>query len=281
MTYYGKLFCRNDTYATSQPSAGQSTSCGDVQSSWGGEQASGTGVGAHKGHPGTPMDRGRSDTATQNAGATPGGMRASAVDKEEGGNQDSGNREVERRGWESMRIGGSNNKGDGLASQPRRYRVPGQPLLNRHQVGGASRSPDGFAQQEGVPTRGRPAVRGKGTPSPPQPTPHTNTSNPPRGAQVPPNPPVVPPARPIVPLHRHCAQQEHWPSRRPIDPTGGSSGTSDSQWASQAPGELRKMMSARRGWGTQRANPRAPAAQRLCPSTLRGTCTQWATIWGP
>ena len=41
-------------------------------------------------------------------------------------------------------MGGSDNKGDGLASQPRRYRVPGQPLLNRHQVGGVSRSPDGL-----------------------------------------------------------------------------------------------------------------------------------------
>ena len=55
----------------------------------------------------------------------------------------------------------SNNKGDGPASQPRRYRVPGQPLLNRHQVGGVSRSPNGlFAQQEWEPVRGRPAVRG-------------------------------------------------------------------------------------------------------------------------
>ena len=63
-----------------------------------------------------------------------------------------------------MRMGGSDNTGDGLASQPRRYRVPGQPLLNRHRVGGVSRSPDGlFAQQEGEPTRGRPAARGKGT----------------------------------------------------------------------------------------------------------------------
>ena len=32
-------------------------------------------------------------------------------------------------------MGGSDNKGDGLASQPRRYRVPGQPLLNRHHGG--------------------------------------------------------------------------------------------------------------------------------------------------
>ena len=37
-------------------------------------------------------------------------------------------------------MGGSDNKGDGLASQPRRYPVPGQPLLNRHQVGGVSRT---------------------------------------------------------------------------------------------------------------------------------------------
>ena len=61
-------------------------------------------------------------------------------------------------------MGGSDNKGGGLASQPRRYRVPRQPLLNRHQVGGVSRSPDGlFAQQEREPIRGRPAVRGKRT----------------------------------------------------------------------------------------------------------------------
>ena len=61
-------------------------------------------------------------------------------------------------------MGGSDNKGDGLASQPRRYQVPGQPLLNRHQMVGVSRSPDGlFAQQDREPTRGRPAVRGKGT----------------------------------------------------------------------------------------------------------------------
>ena len=41
---------------------------------------------------------------------------------------------------------------------------PGQPLLNRHQVGGVSRSPDGlFVQQEWEPIRGRPTVRGKRT----------------------------------------------------------------------------------------------------------------------
>ena len=75
-----------------------------------------------------------------------------------------GDREPEWSGWESVRMGGSDNEGDGLASQPRRYRVPGQPLLNRHQVAGVSRSPDGlFVQQEQEPIRGRPAVRGKRT----------------------------------------------------------------------------------------------------------------------
>ena len=77
------------------------------------------------------------------------------------GNQD---REPEWRAWDSVRMGGSDNKGDGLASQPRRYRVPGQPLLNRHQVGGSPAAQMGcFAQQEREPTRGRPAMRGKGT----------------------------------------------------------------------------------------------------------------------
>ena len=80
------------------------------------------------------------------------------------GYQNGGNREPEWSKRWSVRMGGSDNKGDGLASQPRRYRVPGQPLLNRHQVGGVSRSPDGlFAQQEREPIRGRPTVRGKRT----------------------------------------------------------------------------------------------------------------------
>ena len=47
----------------------------------------------------------------------------------------------EWRGWESVRMGGSDNKGDGVASQPRRYQVPGQPPPNRHQVGGCLPQP--------------------------------------------------------------------------------------------------------------------------------------------
>ena len=44
----------------------------------------GTGGGARHGHPAAPPDRGRSNTDTQNAGATPRGTRAGTPDKEEG-----------------------------------------------------------------------------------------------------------------------------------------------------------------------------------------------------
>ena len=37
------------------------------------------------------------------------------------------------------------------------------------------------------------------------------------------------------------------------------------------------MVSACRGWGTQRANPGGPAAQSLCLPVPRGPSTQWAT----
>ena len=153
----------------SQPGTGQSTLCGDVKSSYGGaggwdrrgcatwaprsstrqgeEQHRHTERGSH-----TRRDKG--GHSRQGGGAQQGGR----------GNWNSGNREPEWSGWQSVRMGGSDNKGDGLASQPRRYRVPGQPLLNRHQVGGVSRSPDGlFAQQEWEPIRGGPTVRGKRT----------------------------------------------------------------------------------------------------------------------
>ena len=112
---------------------------------------------------------GGGNTGTPNAGATPGGTRASAADKEEG----------HSKAGEATRIAGTGNQNgaDGRACAweaatikgmawpaSRRYRVPGQPLLNRHQVEGVSRSPDGlFAQQEREPIRGRPAVRGKRT----------------------------------------------------------------------------------------------------------------------
>ena len=152
---------------TSQPRTGQSTSYGDVKPSYGeagGWDRRGCATGAPRSanrqgeeqyrhtERGSHTRRDKGEHNKQGGGAQQGRR----------GNQNSGNREPEWSGWWSVRMGGSDNKGDGLASQPRRYRVPGQPLLNRHQVGGVSRSPDGlFAQQEREPIRGTPAVRGK------------------------------------------------------------------------------------------------------------------------
>ena len=113
---------------------------------------------------------GRSNTDTQNAGATPRGTRAGTADKEEGhskageatrtagtGNQNGGDGGA--CAWEVATI-----KGMAWPASPVATGCQGQPLLNRHQVGGVSRSPDGlFAQQEREPIRGRPAVRGKST----------------------------------------------------------------------------------------------------------------------
>ena len=132
-----------------------------------GGQAGGTGVGVRKGHPGAPTDRGRSNTDTQNAGATPGGTRASTADKEEG----------HSKVGEATRTAGTGNQngGDGRAcaweaATTQGMAWPASPVatgcqgFNQHQVGGVSRSPDGlFVQQEREPIRGRPAVRGKRT----------------------------------------------------------------------------------------------------------------------
>ena len=64
-------------------------------------------MGPRKGHPAAPTDRGRSNTDTQNAGATPGGTRASAADKDEGHS---------KAGEASRTAGtGSQNRGDGRA----------------------------------------------------------------------------------------------------------------------------------------------------------------------
>ena len=72
-----------------------------------GGQAGGAGVGARQGHLGAPTDKGRSNTDTQNAGATPGGTRASTADKEEGHSE----------GGEATRTAGTGNQngGDGRA----------------------------------------------------------------------------------------------------------------------------------------------------------------------
>ena len=137
---------------TKQPRTGQSMLYGDVESSYrgaGGWDRSGCVKGAPRStnrqgeeqrrhtKRGSHTRRDKGEQSRQGGGAQQ-GWRS---------NRNSGNREPEWRGWESVRMGGSNNKGDGLASQPRHYWVLGQPLLNRHEVGGVSCSPDGlFAQ---------------------------------------------------------------------------------------------------------------------------------------
>ena len=112
----------------------------------------------------------RSNTDTQNAGATPGGTRASTADKEEGhskageatrtagtGNQNGGAGRA--CAWEAV-----TTKGMAWPASPVPTGCQGNPCSTGIRWGGVARSPDGlFAQQEGEPIRGRPAVRGKRT----------------------------------------------------------------------------------------------------------------------
>ena len=80
------------------------------------------------------------------------------------GNQNSGNREPEWSGWQSVRMGGSDNKGMAWPASPVATRCQGNACSTGIRWGVVSRSPDGlFAQQEWEPIRGRPAVRGKRT----------------------------------------------------------------------------------------------------------------------
>ena len=107
---------------TSQPRTGQSTSYGDVKSSYGGAggwDRRGCATGAPRSanrqgeeqhrhtERGSHTRRDKGEHSKQGGGAQQGKR----------GNQNSGNREPEWRGWESVRMGGSDNKGDGLASQ--------------------------------------------------------------------------------------------------------------------------------------------------------------------
>ena len=109
-------------------------------------------------------------------------------------------------------MGGSGYTGDGLVSQSPRHRMPRQPLLNRHQVGAVSRSPDGlFAQHRMEHTRGRPARGGMGGRQG-YPTPTSATH---------PRAPVSPPPHPVC-LFRACShtrgqrrlQHQEWDPHR-------------------------------------------------------------------
>ena len=136
----------------SQPRTGQSTSYGDVKSSYGGpggwnRRGCATGAPRSANRQGEEQHRHTERGSHTRRDKGKHSRQGGGAQQDRRGNLNSWNREPEWSGWESVHMGGSDNKGDGLASQPCRYRVPGQPLLNRHQVGGVSHSPDGlFAQ---------------------------------------------------------------------------------------------------------------------------------------
>ena len=134
--------------------------------------------------------------------------------------------------------------------------------------GAVSSSPDGLFAQNGVePTRGRPAMRGKGMTK----VPHTNINNPPTGAHAPPTPSRVPSTPPRVPLPRLFAQQDVSPTSMPkVEPAqvSGRGAYRDSRcralWATGGtPAVLWNTFvgGARRGSSTLWATKRTPAAQ--------------------
>ena len=86
---------RHNRAVTSLPRTGQSASYGDVKSSYGGGRAVGTGVGAEQHRHterGSHTRRDKGEHSKQGGGAQRGRR----------GNQNSGNREPEWRGWESV-----------------------------------------------------------------------------------------------------------------------------------------------------------------------------------
>ena len=181
-------------------------------------------------------------------------------------------------------------------------RLPGQSLLNWHQVGGVSRSSDRLFAQHGVePTRGRPGR---------YPTPTSATH---RGRPCPPYPTQANPNPSSVPLPRLFTQQgttqhqRRWTAHRypAMEPTMIARGCGPTRAGDVAPsgptlGPLQRTVlfhqrpgglasvgppigascgnfHVRRGSGTQRANPGPPAAQRSQLPTPRGSGTQWTT----
>ena len=81
----------------------------------------GQGGGAQQGHPGAPTDREEPHRHTKRGSHTrrdkgKHNRQGGGAQRGKRGNQNSGNREQEWSGWESVRMGDSDNKGDGLAS---------------------------------------------------------------------------------------------------------------------------------------------------------------------
>ena len=126
------------------------------------------GGGARQGHPGAPTDRGRSNTDTQNVGATPGGTRASTADKEEGhskageatGTAGTGNQngaDGRARAWEAATI-----KGMAWPASPFATGCQGNPCSTSIRWGCLPQPRWAVCATVGA-HRGRPALRGKRT----------------------------------------------------------------------------------------------------------------------
>ena len=153
---------------TSQPRTGQSTSYGDVKPLYGGGRRVGQ-EGVH--------DRGTQERQQTRGGATQ--THRTREPHQEGQGRAHQTRKRGTKAGEAIRTGGTGNQNgaDGRACAWEATAIKGmawlarpvatgsgQPLLNRHQVGGVSCSPDGlFAQQEREPITGRRAVRVKRT----------------------------------------------------------------------------------------------------------------------
>ena len=159
-----------------------------------------------------------------------------------------------------MHMGGSDKTGDGLANQPRHYQMPGQPLLNRHQVGGVSRNPDGlFVQQQGE-HHGQTKREGERDDNP-HPTPTLATH---------PGVPKSPPPHPWSPQLTQCTPA---PPFRTIGtmaveetPTGGCWPRDRTPVGQQAPEELREVMS-----GAPRGPTLGPCSAKSLYACAQGT----------
>ena len=182
----------------------------------GGGGQGGIGVGAHKGHPGAPTDRGRSNTATQTAGATPGGTRASAADKEEGGSKagegartaGTWNQKIED--GRACAWGAAVTQGMAWPASPIATGCQGNPYSTGIRWGVPPAAQMGYlCNRRGSPPGANLEVE-RDDKGPPAHTPHQHQHQQPTQGRPapPPPPPMVPPAQPSVPLHRHFAQQE-------------------------------------------------------------------------
>ena len=155
---------------------------------------------AHKGHPGAPTDRGRSSTATQNAGATPGGMRASAADKREGGKEageatrTAGTRNQKVEDGRACAWGAATTQGMAWPASPVATRCQGNPCLTSINWGVSPAAQMGCLHNRRGSPPGQTSREGeRDNKGPPAHTPHQH-QQPTQGRPSPPHPTHGPPS---------------------------------------------------------------------------------------